>query len=54
MRGKEDRKNSANSLERVEEQIREKPIELNHDARCQGEPNGGKNWCGGEKFLHGF
>jgi hypothetical protein len=38
----------------MEEQIGEKTIEFNHDARRNGEPDGGKNGGGGEKLLHGF
>jgi len=43
-----------NKLERMEEQIREKTIELDHDPRCEGKPNGSKNRSSGEKLLHGF
>ena len=43
-----------NKLERMEEQIREKAIELDHDPRCESEPNGGKDRGSSEKLLHGF
>jgi hypothetical protein len=38
----------------MEEQIREKPIELNHDARRESEPDGGEYRGGREELLHGF
>jgi hypothetical protein len=40
-------------LEGVEEEIREKAIEFDHDAGREGEPDGGKDGSGGQKLFHG-
>jgi len=39
--------------ERVEQQIREETVELDHDSSGEREPDGGENRCGGEELLHG-
>ena len=40
-------------LEGMEEEIREKAIEFDHDPRGDREPDRGKHGCGGEELLHG-
>jgi hypothetical protein len=38
----------------VEEQVGEEAVEFDQDASGDGEPDGGENRGGGEKFFHGF
>ncbi len=48
------REESVEFLERMEEEIREKTIEFDHDAGRQREPDGGKDRSRGQKLFHGF
>jgi hypothetical protein len=38
----------------VEEEIGEKPVELNHDSGSESKPNRCKNRSGGKILLHDF
>jgi hypothetical protein len=37
----------------VEEEVRVKMVEFNHDYSRNGKPDCGKNWSGGEELHHG-
>ena len=39
--------------ERVEQEIGEEPVELDHDPGGDAEPDGGEHRGGGEELLHG-
>jgi hypothetical protein len=39
--------------QRVEEQIREESVELDHDSGCDREPDGRKDRSSGEELFHG-